>query len=106
MGANLAAPERTVVCCVGDRSYIFGSGAAAHMVSEAQNLPVLTIVWNNGIWNAVQNATKRNYADGIAVQTNNFAVTTLSQTFRYEMICQAAGGYAERVEDPAEAPGA
>ncbi len=106
LGAKLADRDKTVICCVGDGSYIFGSGTAGHIVSEAQGLPILTIVWNNGIWNAVQNATKTTYADGIAVQTNNFAVTTLSQSFQYELICQAAGGYGERVEDPAEVPAA
>ena len=106
LGAKLADPNRTVICCVGDGSYIFGSGTAGHIVSDAQGLPILTIVWNNGIWNAVQSATRGTYADGYAVQTNNFAVTTLSQSFQYELICQAAGGYGERVEDPAEAPAA
>ena len=106
LGAKLAAPEKTIICCVGDGSYIFGSGTAAHMVSEAQDIPFLTILWNNGIWNAVQSATKGIYADGHAVQNNSFAVSTLSQSFRYEMICQAAGGYAERVEDPQQVPAA
>jgi len=106
LGAKLAAPDKTIVCCIGDGSYIFGSGTATHIVSNAQNLPVLNIVWNNGIWNAVQNATKVVYADGYAVRNNDFAVSTLDQSFNYEMICQAAGGYAERVEDPAEVPGA
>ncbi len=106
LGVKLADPSKTVVCCVGDGSYIFGSGTAGHIVSQAQDLPVLTIVWNNGIWNAVQGATRRTYADGYAVQTNNFAVTTLSQSFQYELICQAAGGYSERVENPEEVPAA
>ena len=106
LGAKLAAPDKTVICCVGDGSYIFGSGTAAHMVSDAQDLPILIIVWNNGIWNAVQSATRGIYSDGHAVQTNNFAVSTLSQSFRYEMVCQAAGGYAERVEDPQAVPAA
>ena len=106
LGAKLAAPDKTIICCVGDGSYIFGSGTAGHIVSEAQNLPVLTIIWNNGIWNAVQSATRNTYADGYAVQTGNFAVSTLSQAFRYELICQAAGGYSERVEDPADVPAA
>ena len=106
LGSKLAAPEKTVICCVGDGSYIFGSGTAAHIVSQAQNLPVLNIVWNNGIWNAVQSATKGIYADGLAVQNNNFAVSTLDQSFNYEAICQAAGGYGERVEDPADVPAA
>ena len=63
---------------------------------------MLNIVWNNGIWNAVQSATKVNYSDGYAVRNNDFAVSTLSQSFQYELICQAAGGYAERVEDPSQ----
>ena len=106
LGAKLADRDRTVICCVGDGSYIFGSGTAGHIVSDAQELPILTIVWNNGIWNAVQSATRGTYADGYAVQNNNFAVTTLSQSFQYELICRAAGGYGERVEDPGEAPAA
>ena len=106
LGAKLAAPEKTIICCVGDGSYIFGSGTSGHIVSEAQDLPVLTIVWNNGIWNAVQSATRNTYPDGRAVQTNVFAVSTLSQSFQYELVCQAAGGYSERVEDPADVPAA
>ena len=106
LGAKLAAPDKTIVCCIGDGSYIFGSGTAAHIVSHAQDLPVLNIVWNNGIWNAVQSATKGIYADGHAVQNNDFAVSTLSQSFQYDLICQAAGGYAERVEDPGDVPAA
>ena len=106
LGAKLADQNRTVICCVGDGSYIFGSGTAGHIVSDAQGLPILTIVWNNGIWNAVQSATRGTYAEGYAVQNNNFAITSLSQSFQYELICQAAGGYGERVEDPAEVPAA
>ena len=40
------------------------------------------------------------------MQNQEFAVSTLSQYFHYELTCQAAGGYAERVEDPAEVPSA
>ena len=100
----MATPEKTVVCCVGDGSYIFGSGTAGHMVSQTQGLPILTIVWNNGIWNAVQSATRGLAPDGWAVNTDNFAVSALDQSMNYEMICQAAGGYGERVEDPEEVP--
>ncbi len=106
LGAKLAAPEKTVVCTCGDGSYIFGSGTAGHIVSEAQNLPVLFIVWNNGIWNAVKNSAKNMNPDGYAAKTDTWAITTLSQSFNYEMICQASGGYGERVDDPAEVPAA
>ena len=106
LGAKLAAPDKTIVCCTGDGSYIFGSGTAGHIVSQAQGLPVLFIVWNNGIWNAVKSSARNMNPNGYAAQTDTWAVTTLSQEFNYEMICKASGGYGERVEDPAEVPGA
>ena len=106
LGAKLAAPDKTVICCVGDGSYIFGSGTAGHIVSQAQDLPVLYIVWNNGIWNAVKSSARNMNPNGYAAQTDTWAITTLSQSFNYEMICQASGGYGERVEDPAEVPAA
>ena len=106
LGAKLAAPDKTVICTTGDGSYIFGSGTSGHIVSEAQNLPVLFIVWNNGIWNAVKSSAKNMNPDGYAAKSDTWAFTTLSQSFNYEMICQASGGYGERVEDPAEVPAA
>tara|TARA_B110000116_G_scaffold16140_1_gene13084 strand:+ start:2153 stop:2515 length:363 start_codon:yes stop_codon:yes gene_type:complete len=87
-------------------SYIFGSGTASHIVSEAQNLPVLFIVWNNGVWNAVKSATKSMHPGGHAAETDTWAMANLSQGFSYEMVCQASGGYGERVEDPSEVAGA
>ena len=106
LGAKLAAPDKTIVCCTGDGSYIFGSGTSGHIVSQAQDLPILFIVWNNGIWNAVKSSARNMNPNGYAAQTDTWAVTTLSQGFNYEMICQASGGYGERVEDPAEVPAA
>ncbi len=106
LGAKLASPEKTVVCAVGDGSYTFGVPTAGHIVSQVQNLPVLFIVWNNGIWNAVKNSAKGMIPDGYAVKTDTWPLTGLLQDFNYEMICQASGGYGERVEDPAEVPAA
>ena len=106
LGAKLAAPDKTIVCCTGDGSYIFGSGTSGHIVSQAQDIPILFIVWNNGIWNAVKSSARNMNPNGYAAQTDTWAVTTLSQAFNYEMICQASGGYGERVEDPAEVPAA
>jgi len=106
LGAKLAAPDKIVICTLGDGSYIFGSGTASHIVSEAQNLPVLFIVWNNGIWNAVKSSARNMNPEGYAAKTDTWPITTLSQSFNYEMICQASGGYGERVEDPAEVPAA
>ncbi|HLF76172.1 MAG TPA: thiamine pyrophosphate-requiring protein [Dehalococcoidia bacterium] len=106
IGAKLAMPNRTVIGCVGDGSYMFGVPEAGHWVSRKMNLPVLYVVWNNSRWNAVQGATRGVYPDGWSVKTNNFPFSDLSPPLDFEMICQAAGGYGERVEDPAQVPGA
>jgi acetolactate synthase-1/2/3 large subunit len=106
IGAKLAMPNRTVIGRVGDGSYMFGVPEAGHWVSRKMNLPVLYVVWNNSRWNAVQGATRGVYPDGWSVKTNNFPFSDLSPPLDFEMICQAAGGYGERVEDPEQVPGA
>jgi acetolactate synthase-1/2/3 large subunit len=46
------------------------------------------------------------HPEGHAAENDTWAITSLSQGFNYEMVCQASGGYGERVDDPAEVPGA
>jgi acetolactate synthase I/II/III large subunit len=106
LGAKLAAPNKTIIGCVGDGSYMFGVPEAGHWVSRKMNLPVLWVVWNNSQWSAVAGATRGVYPDGHAVQTNNFPFSDLTPSLDFEMICQSAGGYGERVEDPADVPAA
>ena len=106
LGCKLAAPERTVVATIGDGSYMFGVPEAGHWVSRKMNLPVLYVVWNNSRWNAVQSATRGVYPDGWQEKTTTFPFSDLSPSLDFEMVCQAAGGYGERVEDPAELPAA
>ncbi len=106
LGAKLAAPEKTVIATVGDGSYMFGVPEAGHWVSRKMNLPVLYVVWNNSRWNAVAGATRSVYPEGWQEKTKTFPFSDLSPNLDFEMICQAAGGYGERVEDPAEVPAA
>lgn len=102
LGAKLAAPNRTVIAAVGDGSYMFGVPEAGHFVSRKMNLPVLFVVWNNARWNAVKSATVGVYPEGHAVNTNSFPFTDLGPSIEYHRICEAAGGYGEYVEDPAQ----
>src|SRR5262245_46935847 len=106
LGAKLAARDKTVVCCVGDGAYIFGSPTAAHWVSRASDLPVLFVVFNNRAWNAVKRAVTSVARDGWAARTGNMVLSELDPAPEYHMICQASGGYGEKVEDPAELPAA
>jgi acetolactate synthase-1/2/3 large subunit len=106
LGAKLAMPEKTVIATVGDGSYMFGVPEAGHWVSRKMNLPVLYVVWNNQRWNAVQTATRGVYPDGWQERTQQRPFSDLSPSLDFEMVCQAGGGYGERVEDPAEVPAA
>ncbi len=40
------------------------------------------------------------HPEGWAVRTNQFPLSELPLTAHYEKICEAFGGYGERVEDP------
>jgi acetolactate synthase-1/2/3 large subunit len=106
LGAKLAMPEKTVIATIGDGSYMFGVPEAGHWVSRKMNLPVLYVVWNNSRWNAVQTATRGVYPDGWQERTQHRPFSDLSPSLDFEMVCQAGGGYGERVEDPAEVPAA
>jgi acetolactate synthase-1/2/3 large subunit len=106
LGAKLAAPEHTVICCVGDGAYIFGTPTAAHWTSRAHNLPVLYVIFNNRVWNAVKRSVASHAPQGWAVRTGAMAMSDLEPAPDYEMIAQASGAWAERVEDPAALPDA
>ena len=102
LGAKLAAPEKTVIATVGDGSYLFNVPTSCHFVSQAYNLPILVVVFNNQCWGAVRGAAASVHPEGWAVKIDHFPLSELSPTPAYEMICQANGGYGERVEEPEE----
>jgi len=106
LGAKIAKPDHKVICCVGDGAYIFGVPTAVHHVARANGLPVLFIVFNNGYWNASRQ-TAFNYApDGYATRAQSVPLCEIKPSLEYEKICQAAGGYGERVTKPADLPAA
>ena len=51
---------------VGDGGYMFGNPTPAHFLCEAMDLPILTIILNNGMWGAVRRATLSMYQIGRA----------------------------------------
>jgi len=105
LGAKLAAPDKTVICCVGDGAYIFGTPTAAHWTARAHELPVLTIVFNNRAWNAVKRSVTSHAPKGWAVRSGAMPISELDPAPDYELIARACGNWAERVEDPAKLPG-
>src|SRR5262249_35328845 len=106
LGAKLAAPDKTVICCVGDGAYIFGVPTAAHFVSRAYNLPALFVIFNNRTWNAVKRAVQTHAREGWAVKTDAMPLTALEPAPDYDMVCRASGAHGQRVEDPPQLPAA
>jgi acetolactate synthase I/II/III large subunit len=104
LGAKLAAPDRMVVSTVGDGSYMFGNPTPFHYVARAARLPVLTIVCNNGRWQAVESATRVVYPDGAAAQAAEMPLVELKPSPEFTKVAEASDAWARRVDDPAELP--
>lgn len=66
VGVKLANPDKRVLTMVGDGSYVFGNPTASAWVQGAYDAPTLTVILNNGGWNAVRAATLRVHPDGQA----------------------------------------
>ena len=106
VGAKLALPDRPVICCVGDGSFMFGNPTPAFLVCEALKAPVLMIVANNGMWYAVEQTTLDIYPDGMASQEEVMPLTTFGASPDYAALAQACGAWGETVSDPKELPAA
>jgi acetolactate synthase-1/2/3 large subunit len=102
LGAKLAAPEREVICVVGDGSYMFGNPVPAHFVGRAESLPTLTVVANNMQWYAVRTSTLDLYADGAAAKANSMPLTELRPSPDFEKVIHSCGGHGEKVEAPGD----
>ena len=106
LGAKLAAKDRLVIAAVGDGSYMFANPTACHQVAESLDIPLLTIVFNNGVWNAVRKSTTAVYPSGRASRANRMPLSSLSPVPDYEKIIEASRGHGERIEDPDALPDA
>ncbi len=106
LGAKLAANRRQVIAVSGDGAYLFSNPVAVHHASALHNLPVLFIVMNNSMWGAVRRSTLQMYPQGGTARSNDAPFTRLENLPAFEQVCESAGGYGERVEDPGQLPAA
>lgn len=106
LGFQLADRDRLTVCVVGDGSYMFANPVACHQVAAAQNLPLLTVVLNNGSWDAVRNSTLDVYPDGAAARANYVPTVPFMPTPDFGSIAASCGCYAETIELAEDLPAA
>ena len=102
LGYKLGRPDALVVAAVGDGSYLFGVPSAAHQFSAANQLPFLTVIYNNEGWAAVRRATRAVHPDGLAAAAGRFPLTRLAGLGGLHRIAEAFGGHGEMVAGPEE----
>lgn len=91
IGVKLAAPRRTVVALVGDGSYFFGAPAAAYWTARHANAPFLTVILNNGGWNATKQNVLRLHPDGAAARERSY-FSQFEPSAELARVAEAAGG--------------
>ncbi|UTD25784.1 thiamine pyrophosphate-requiring protein [Bradyrhizobium sp. WD16] len=106
LGLKLAQPSRRVVQVVGDGAFQFSAPDSVYAVAQQYQLPIFTLVVDNGGWQAVKSSVQRVYPDGAAQQTNQFLSRLTSgrqgEQRRFADVASAFGAYGEQVSDAAE----
>ncbi len=93
VGAQVAHPDRRVICAVGDGAVGFNIAEFDTMVRH--ELPVVVVVFNNQSW------LMSEHGQALTVGDNRRVVTSLLAS-DYHQVAAGFGGHGERVEDPAE----
>jgi acetolactate synthase I/II/III large subunit len=105
LGAKLASPGKMVVSVLGDGAYMFANPTACHYMAQMQNLPVLTVIYNNSLYGAVRRATLDMYGNGVAAESDGRFLADLPAP-AFEKIVAVHDGHGERVDRPADLPAA
>ena len=84
---------------------MFANPTACHFIAQNQNLPLLTVIYNNALYGAVRRATLDMYEAGVAAENDGRLLAELPNP-AFEKIVEAHGGHGERVDHPAALPAA
>jgi acetolactate synthase-1/2/3 large subunit len=104
LGLKLAQPERRIVQVIGDGGFHFSSPDSVYAVAQQYRIPFLTVVLDNGGWQAVKSAVQRVYPQGVAAETDQFQsrLTSGRQGERrdFSAVAMAFGAHGECVTEP------
>jgi acetolactate synthase-1/2/3 large subunit len=104
LGLRLARPERRVVQVIGDGGYHFSSPDSVYAVAQQYQIPIFTVVIDNGGWQAVKSAVQRVYPKGIAAETDQFQSRLRTgrqgELRDFSAVARAFGAYGECVTEP------
>lgn len=91
VGIKLARPEATVVSLVGDGTYLLSVPSSTYWVADQYAAPFLTVIFDNGGWNATKQNLIKQYPSGIAASTDQYFVN-LAQTADLAGVARVMGG--------------
>jgi thiamine pyrophosphate-dependent acetolactate synthase large subunit-like protein len=105
LGVKLGAPKRPVAALVGDGSFLYNPVTQALGASKGNGLPILIVVCNNGQYRAMQVGHRHHYPDGVAQEADMWHGVAIDGP-DYAELGQPFGFPGQKVERPAELPGA
>src|SRR5205085_6106234 len=101
LGLKLARPDRRLVQVIGDGGFHFSSPDSVYAVAQQYQIPILTVVLDNGGWQAVKSAVQRVYPNGVAAERNEFQSRLISgrqgERRDFSDVAKAFGAYGECV---------
>jgi acetolactate synthase I/II/III large subunit len=104
LGLKLAQRNRRIVQVIGDGGYHFSSPDSVYAVAQQYQILVLTVVVDNGGWQAVKSAVQRVYPKGIAAETDQFQSRLMSgrqgEQRDFSAVGRAFGAHGECVTEP------
>ncbi len=103
LGAKLAARDRMVVCFVGDGGFYFNSPLSALAVAARYDLPLLTVIVDNGGWKAVKDSTLSVYPKGEAFDADEYGAK-FAPPMDLSKLAACAGAHGEKIDSPEALP--
>ncbi|WP_416956301.1 thiamine pyrophosphate-dependent enzyme [Streptomyces sp. Agncl-13] len=100
LGVKLAAQERPVVLTIGDGAFTYNPVIPSYDASNAYELPLLIVVFNNRVYKSMNMNHRRFYPEGAAADTGEWLGTDLHRLPRLAAFAEPFGMHTETVDAP------
>ncbi|MFE9604952.1 thiamine pyrophosphate-dependent enzyme [Streptomyces hokutonensis] len=100
LGVKLAAKERPVVLTIGDGAFTYNPVIQSYDASNAYELPLLIVVFNNRVYKSMNLNHRRFYPEGAAADTGEWLGTDLHRLPRLAAFAEPFGMHTETVDAP------
>ena len=91
LGLKLAEQGKDVVCIVSDGGYVYSNPTSVFWASRKYDLPILTVIINNGGYRAMKSSVERAFPQGFSKTHNVFAGTSMDPSPDFVMTAKACG---------------